>query len=143
MTKDEKEVGQMFWYKEPRLMHLNPEYSREKVIKQLKIEIEDPERIIIYDEIIKFNNWANEFNLMVDLYHQLQIKYMGGKNSDLVNQESWIELFKKFDKDNDNLLSKVEFREMIKQCGQIGTRATDADTGFLFRVIASTGQGGT
>lgn len=61
----------MFSFTEPRLMHKNGDYSRESVIKSMKLETDDPRLIQVYDEIIKFNNWANEYNLILEVYESL------------------------------------------------------------------------
>ena len=49
-------------------MHLNKEYSREQQLNLLRLETADKNLIIAYDDIIKFNNYANEFNYIIDLY---------------------------------------------------------------------------
>jgi hypothetical protein len=113
MTESEKEVGKMFWHKEPRLNHLNPEYSRQEELRKIKGELECPRLIQAYDDILKFNDQANEYNLMVDVYQTMQSVHMGGVGSDLANRDAWLKLYKKYDSDNDNLLNKAEFRTLV------------------------------
>lgn len=42
MTENEIKVQEVFWYKEPKLMHLNPNYSRELVMKNLRYQLDTP-----------------------------------------------------------------------------------------------------
>jgi hypothetical protein len=129
----------MFSYSEPRLMHKNGDYSRESVIKSLKLETDDPRLIQVYDDIIKFNNWANEYNLILEVYKALKSKYLSKEDNE--SNEAWQRLLKQFDADNDNLLSKSEFKQMLSNCQEISRRCSDADSDFIFSVIASAGQG--
>lgn len=130
-------------------------------MKLLKLEAGDSDLLLAYDDIIKFNNFANEFNYIVDLYCAFQAVYLEGVGSDFVNEASWTELYRQFDSDKDNLLNKVEIRAMIRTCGEKAEkeiaargrggnhgkssdivaykRATDAETDFVFRMIASSG----
>lgn len=161
LKEGEAEIQQMFWFQDARLMHLNEEYSREQQLKLLRLEVGENDLLLAYDDIIKFNNYANEFNYIVDLYSAFQAVYMGGVGSDFVNEASWTELYRQFDSDKDNLLNKVEIRDMIRGCGEKAEkeiavrgrrdkndkfsdivaykRATDAETDFVFRMIASSG----
>lgn len=84
----------MFWFQDARLMHLNKEYSREQQLNLLRLETADKNLIIAYDDIIKFNNYANEFNYIIDLYEAFQKVYLAGIGSDFVNEASWTQLYR-------------------------------------------------
>jgi hypothetical protein len=68
LTKKEKEVEEMFWHKDPRLMHRNKEYNRETIMNQLKVNETNHSLIEAYNDIIKFNEDASEYNIMVEAY---------------------------------------------------------------------------
>ena len=58
------------WFKDPRLMHLNPQFAFDVKIKQMgwSSKVSKQESLI---EVLKYNNWANEFNYMVDIYERI------------------------------------------------------------------------
>ena len=58
------------WFKDPRLMHLNPQFTFEVKIKQMgwSSKVTKHESLI---EVLKYNNWANEFNFMLDIYERI------------------------------------------------------------------------
>ena len=68
LTKEELETEELLNYKDHRLMHLNPEYSRATLLKNLKIEMDDYNLIEVYDNIFKYNNWVNEYNFILEIY---------------------------------------------------------------------------
>ena len=96
MNETEKKVEEMLWHKDPRLMHRNKEYSRENVLKKLKLETNNYSLIDAYDDIIKFNNNASEYNIMIEAYRELSIKHFGGVDSIFANEEGWENLMKKY-----------------------------------------------
>lgn len=55
-SRTEREVEEIFVYKEPKLKHLNEGYSREKDLMVLKEELRSDQLVEAYDEILKFNN---------------------------------------------------------------------------------------
>ena len=119
-------------------MHLNPEYSREEQLSKLGLEVHDRALLLAYDDILKFNNWANEYNYIIELYNALHNTFLGALGGDFSNEASWRDLFLKFDSDNDGLLNKAELRALVRSC-QGFTEATDAETDFIYRLIAGTG----
>jgi hypothetical protein len=68
LTDEEKESKAGFWFKDPRLMHLNQEYSKETIIKKIAKDCYDHDLLKAYKEIIDFNNWAQEFNYVLDVF---------------------------------------------------------------------------
>ena len=142
-TKTQREVEEMFVYKEPKLKHLNEGYSREKELMLLKDELHSDQLVEAYDEILKFNNQASEYNYMVEVFHEFQKQFLGGVDSELTNSDSWVSLYKQFDSDHDNLLNKTELRTMLMACQAFEHRLTHADAEFVFRQIASCNDGGS
>tara|TARA_B110000285_G_scaffold231541_1_gene300502 strand:+ start:494 stop:994 length:501 start_codon:yes stop_codon:yes gene_type:complete len=97
--------------------------------------------LLAYDDILKFNNWANEYNYIIQVFRSIQDSFLGGTESDFSNEASWLDLFKKYDADGDGLLNKAELRLLIRNTPSF-KKATDAETDFIYRLIASSGQGG-
>ena len=128
----------MFWFNDARLMHNNPEYSRAERLRELGLEVEDRALLLAYDDILKFNNWANEYNYIIQVFRSIQDSFLGGTESDFSNEASWLDLFKKYDADGDGLLNKAELRVLIRNT-QAFKKATDAETDFIYRLIASSG----
>jgi hypothetical protein len=88
--------------------------------------------LLAYDDILKFNNWANEYNYIIQVFRSMQDSFLGGTESDFSNEASWLDLFKKYDADGDGLIRNTPSFK----------KATDAETDFIYRLIASSGQGG-
>ena len=95
-------------------MHLNKPYGIEKTVKKLAGEFADPELKKAYEDILKFNNEANEMNYMIDVYKSLK-KWRGGGEGFIINEKSWGKLFREFDDNNNGSLAFDEFEKMIKK----------------------------
>lgn len=97
--------------------------------------------LLAYDDILKFNNWANEYNYIIQVFRSMQDSILGSTESDFSNEASWLDRFKKYDLDRDGILNKAELRSLIRDTPSL-KEATDAETDFIYRLIASSGQGG-
>ena len=128
----------MFWFNDARLMHNNPEYSRAERLRELGLEVEDRALLLAYDDILKFNNWASEYNYIIQVFKSIRDSFLGGTESDFANEASWLDLFKEYDADGDGLLNKAELRVLIRTTPAF-KKATDAETDFTYRLIASSG----
>lgn len=121
-------MDNIFAFKDPRLRHLNKNFKREELqLKNLDFVHDKEEFKNAIDEIIKLNCNTNEFNYIHELFTKM---------SDLVLSKTgnWASLFTMYDKNKDNLLDKLELKDLIKDCGF--TDVTDAEVGFCFNVIS-------
>ena len=119
-------------------MHHNPGYSRAERLRELGLEVEDRALLLAYDDILKFNNWASEYNYIIQVLKSIRDSFLGGAESDFSNEATWLGVFKDYDVDRDGLLNKAELRVLIRNTPAF-KKATDAETDFIYRVIASTG----
>lgn len=69
------------WFKDPKLIHRNFEYSRDNIINEFvkSPRNEKLDLIKAYDDIFKTNEWCNEYNYMLDVYHSILDHYFRGE----------------------------------------------------------------
>ena len=81
------------------------------------------------DEIIKFNNYVNEFNYVQEFYSRMCEKLMRKKGlSDYKN------VFDKYDSNRDDLLSKDDLQKMMLESGM--RNVTHAEASFTFNILS-------
>jgi hypothetical protein len=82
------------WFNDPKLIHRNMEYSRDKIISEFVTSPRNDKSAIVkaYDDIFKTNEWCNEFNYMLDVYNALLTNHL----AEVGTPAKWKELFVKF-----------------------------------------------
>ncbi|CDW73821.1 UNKNOWN [Stylonychia lemnae] len=125
------DMESLFEYKDPRLRHLNKNFSREELqVRNLDFVNDKVGFKAAIDEIIKFNCQVNEFNYMHDLFQRM--------NKLLIEKTvsyDWIKLFDLYDKDlKKNILEKSEIKKIMVDAGF--TEVTDREAQFAYNVIS-------
>ena len=80
------------------------------------------------DEVIKFNNYANEFNYIQELYSRLVHVFIKGKRMNFSS------LFDLYDTDADELLTKDDVRSMMIDADM--AHVTLAEAAFVFNIMS-------
>ena len=125
----EKESAAAFSFQDPRLMHLKPNYTREQLQLNNISFVNNPSAFkAALDEIIKYNNFVNEYNYCQEFYSRLQNDLM--RKMHLPDFES---VFIKYDKDHDDLLTKEEFQQMMIDAGM--KYVTFAEASYTFNLF--------
>ena len=110
---------------------MKPNYSRESLQLENISFANNPHAFkAALDEIIKYNNFVNEFNYCQEFYSRVRNDLM--KKLHLPDFES---LFIKYDKDHDDLLSKEDLQQMMIDCGM--KYVTFAEAEYTFNLFGN------
>ena len=94
------------WFSDPKLMHRNLDYSRDKIIADFVTSPRDEKKALVkaYDDIFKTNEWCSEFNYMLDVYNALLSNHLEGQGS----PAAWKDLFTKSSIANEMKVSQLK-----------------------------------
>lgn len=67
-----------------------------------------------FEDVLEFNNRVNEANYMIDVYRAIANLIGGYKSEYVYIEDAWIKLFKKYDPERSNLMTKLEFSKLIR-----------------------------
>ena len=83
---------------------------------------------VALDEIIKYNQFVNEFNYLQEFHARMHKELIDGKTN------NYQRLFEKYDQDEDSLLQKEDVRKMMVDSGM--RYVTLAEASFVFNILA-------
>ena len=75
MTPAELESKQRKWFQDPKLVHFNQnKYNRHDILQELipSNRKDDYKLRDMYEDILKTNEWANEYNYMLDVFNAIK-----------------------------------------------------------------------
>ena len=75
MTEKERESKLKKFYRDPKLVHKNSNlYNRHDILQELMPQdrLEDSKLRDAYEDILKYNELANEYNYMIDVYQGIK-----------------------------------------------------------------------
>ena len=122
------------WFQDPKLIHNNIEYSRDKILKEFVKNPKNEKLSIIkaYEDIFKTNEWINEYNYMLDVYYALLQEFLNGKGT----PAGWKDLFSKYSIANE--MKNRQLIEMLSKCGVNGQKPKDSEIEFILIKIQQT-----
>lgn len=116
-------------YRDPRLQHLKLDYSRRKLQPDnISFANDESAYRVAIDEIIKFNNFINEFNYVLEVANRLRYKLMPRPKTHV----DWQGLFNMYDSNKSKFIEKAELGKMMRDAGMM---ATAAELTFVWNII--------
>ena len=110
--------------------------------KKIPFTKEEMSKIKFIEELTEMTNEIDiEGNVTIDFKEFILL--MARKMRDYDNEDEYIEAFRIFDKNNDDLISKEEFKEAMTIIGQFvwGESPTDADIEYMIKEADTDGDG--